>query len=85
MTAFALWPDSLPDWIFEHRTAGLGQGRYDHALLEAARRADARDHATHDGRPITYDELRIARPNATELRRLLAAETTQTAYGRDPE
>ena len=50
------------------------------ALLKAAREADARYRAAHDGRPITRDELRsalrIAGPKATELRRQLAAENT---------
>jgi MFS family permease len=54
--------------------------RTEDALLKAARQADARYRTTHDGRPITRDELRsalrIAGPKATELRRLLAAETT---------
>jgi hypothetical protein len=52
--------------------------RSDSALFNAARKADARHRATHDGRPISRDELRsalrIAGPTATELRRRLAAE-----------
>lgn len=56
--------------------------RTDEALLKAAREADARYRATHDGRPITRDglrsALRIAGPKATELRRRLAAETTNS-------
>jgi len=47
-------------------------------LMAAARAADARYRAEHDGRPITRDALRsalhIAGPKATELRRRLAAE-----------
>ncbi|PRY30889.1 uncharacterized protein DUF2637 [Pseudosporangium ferrugineum] len=53
--------------------------RTDAALLNAAREADARHRAAHDGRPISRDglrsALRIAGPKATELRRQLAAET----------
>ncbi|MFC7278578.1 DUF2637 domain-containing protein [Paractinoplanes rhizophilus] len=56
--------------------------RTDADLLNAAREADARHRATHDGRPISRDglrsALRIAGPKATELRRRLAAESTQT-------
>ncbi|MEV4343542.1 DUF2637 domain-containing protein [Actinoplanes sp. NPDC049596] len=52
----------------------------DDALLAAAREADARHRALHSGRPISRDglrsALRIAGPKATELRRQLAAETT---------
>jgi hypothetical protein len=55
--------------------------RTETALLDAARDADAKYRATHDGRPITRDELRsalrIAGPKATELRRRLAAENTE--------
>ena len=54
--------------------------RTEETLLRAAREADARYRATHDGRPITRDglrsALRIAGPKATELRRRLAAENT---------
>ncbi|GID32909.1 DUF2637 domain-containing protein [Paractinoplanes brasiliensis] len=54
--------------------------RTEDALLTAAREADARHRAAHDGRPISRDglrsALRIAGPKATELRRQLAAETT---------
>jgi hypothetical protein len=53
--------------------------RTDAALLKAAKEADARHRAAHDGRPISRDglrsALRIAGPKATELRRRLAAET----------
>jgi hypothetical protein len=53
--------------------------RTDGALLNAAREADAQHRARHDGRPISRDALRsalrIAGPKATELRRLLTAET----------
>jgi hypothetical protein len=56
--------------------------RTETALLNAAREADAKYRAAHDGRPITRDELRsalhIAGPKATELRRRLAAENTDT-------
>ncbi|MET8151798.1 DUF2637 domain-containing protein [Actinoplanes sp. NPDC049668] len=56
--------------------------RTDAALLKDAREADARYRATHNGRPITRDglrsALRIAGPKATELRRLLAAENTNS-------
>jgi hypothetical protein len=52
--------------------------RSDTALLNAARKADARHRETHGGRPISRDELRsalhVAGPKATELRRRLAAE-----------
>jgi hypothetical protein len=54
--------------------------RTEDALLTAAREADAQHRAAHDGRPISRDQLRaalrIAGPKATELRRRLAAETT---------
>ena len=54
--------------------------RTDEDLMEAARQADARYRAAHDGHPITRDALRsalhIAGPKATEIRRQLAAETT---------
>jgi MFS family permease len=56
--------------------------RTETALLNAAREADAKYRAAHDGRPITRDELRstlrIAGPKATELRRRLAAENTES-------
>lgn len=56
--------------------------RTDGALLDAAREVDAQHRATHDGRPISRDglrsALRIAGPKATELRRLLAAETSNS-------
>lgn len=56
--------------------------RTDDALLTAAREADVRHRASHDGRPISRDglrsALRIAGPKATELRRRLAAETTDS-------
>ena len=52
--------------------------RTESELLEAARKADARHRADHDGRPISRDGLRsalhIAGPKATELRRRLADE-----------
>ncbi|NMO50933.1 DUF2637 domain-containing protein [Actinoplanes sp. TBRC 11911] len=51
-------------------------------LLTAAREADARHREAHDGRPISRDglraALRIAGPKATELRRRLAAETSES-------
>jgi hypothetical protein len=47
--------------------------------MTAARVADTKYRAAHDGRPITRDELRIALriagPKATELRRRLANES----------
>jgi hypothetical protein len=56
--------------------------RTETALLNAAREADAKYRAAHDGRPITRDELRsalrIAGPKATDLRRRLAAENTES-------
>ncbi|WP_097319244.1 DUF2637 domain-containing protein [Paractinoplanes atraurantiacus] len=56
--------------------------RTDDALLSAAREADARHRAAHGGRPISRDGLRsalhIAGPKATELRRRLAAETSDS-------
>jgi hypothetical protein len=49
-------------------------------LLQAARKADSRHRAEHNGRPISRDGLRsalhIAGPKATELRRRLADEAT---------
>jgi Protein of unknown function (DUF2637) len=57
--------------------------RTEDELIAAAREADARYRATHNGRPITRDALRvalaIAGPRATELRRQLAAEDEQSA------
>ncbi|MEV6847219.1 DUF2637 domain-containing protein [Actinoplanes sp. NPDC051411] len=48
-------------------------------LLDAARDADARHRAAHNGRPISRDglrsALRIAGPKASELRRRLTTET----------
>ncbi|WP_433386094.1 hypothetical protein ACQPZX_05310 [Actinoplanes sp. CA-142083] len=59
---------------------GQAKRRTDAALLKAAQEADARHRAEHDGRPISRDglrlALRIAGPKATELRRRLAAEST---------
>jgi hypothetical protein len=61
--------------------------RTDAALLNAAREADARHRAAHDGRPISRDglrsALRIAGPKATELKRRLAAESTETSNSID--
>lgn len=61
--------------------------RTEGALLDAAREADARHRAAHDGRPISRDGLRlalhIAGPKATELRRRLAAESTETSDSTD--
>jgi hypothetical protein len=54
------------------------KARTEDELMAAARAADAKYRAEHDGRPITRDALRsalhIAGPKATELRRRLAAE-----------
>jgi hypothetical protein len=54
--------------------------RTEDQLMEAARAADDRYRASHDGHPITRDALRaalrIAGPRATELRRRLVAEST---------
>jgi MFS family permease len=59
----------------------------DAALLKAAREADARHRAEHDGRPISRDSLRsalrIAGPKATALRRRLAAESPQPTESTD--
>jgi hypothetical protein len=61
--------------------------RTDAELLNAAREADARHRAAHDGRPISRDglrsALRIAGPKATELRRHLAAEAIETTDSTD--
>ena len=55
--------------------------RTEDELRTAAREADATYRATHNGRPITRDELRavlkISGSKATELRRVLAAEDQQ--------
>jgi hypothetical protein len=57
------------------------KSRTEDELIAAARAADAEYRATHDGRPITRDELRaalrIAGPKATELRRRLIAEQAE--------
>lgn len=57
------------------------RSRSDSDLLKAAREADARYRAAHRGQPITRDALRealhIAGPKATELRRRLAADSTE--------
>ncbi|MEV4535387.1 DUF2637 domain-containing protein [Asanoa sp. NPDC049518] len=64
------------------RRPGRPGPRTDEALMKAAREADVRYRAAHDGRPITRDALRstlhIAGPKATEIRRRLAAEATGT-------
>ncbi|WP_412742016.1 DUF2637 domain-containing protein [Krasilnikovia sp. MM14-A1004] len=61
--------------------------RTDADLLNAAREADARHRAAHDGRPISRDglrsALRIAGPKATELRRVLVAETADSTDRRE--
>ncbi|NMO57820.1 DUF2637 domain-containing protein [Actinoplanes sp. TBRC 11911] len=61
--------------------------RTENELLDAAREADARHREAHDGRPISRDglraALRIAGPKATELRRRLAAESTETSDSTD--
>jgi hypothetical protein len=61
--------------------------RTDAELLTAAREADARHRAAHDGRPISRDglrsALRIAGPMATELRRRLALEAADTTESTD--
>lgn len=53
------------------------KARTDDDLMAAARAADAKHRAAHNGRPITRDALRtalrVAGPRATELRRRLAA------------
>jgi hypothetical protein len=72
----------------DHRTpeAAIGTGhrrprphRPEAELLAAAQEADTRYRATHDGRPITRDALRVALSisgtRATELRRKLTATT----------
>src|SRR6266536_1427621 len=66
-----------PDEDADQIETGHKSGTEDE-LMAAARTADAKYRAAHDGRPITRDELRtalrIAGPRATELRRRLAAE-----------
>ena len=63
------------------RTRRRAKSRTEDALMAAARDADAKYRAAHDGRPITRDALRtalhIAGPRATELRRRLATEATE--------
>lgn len=62
--------------------------RTEDELIAAARAADARYRASHNGRPIPRDALRtalrIAGPRATELRRLLATPTTDPAPAAGP-
>jgi hypothetical protein len=64
------------------RTRRRAKPRTEDELMAAARAADARYRASHDGHAITRDalrtSLRIAGPRATELRRRLAAESTDT-------
>jgi hypothetical protein len=64
------------------RSRRRAKSRTEDELMAAARTADAAHRAAHDGRPITRDELRaalrIAGPKATELRRRLIAEQTET-------
>lgn len=61
--------------------------RTEDELIDAARRADQAYRAAHDGRPITRDALRvalsIAGPRATELRRRLTAENTESERSAD--
>lgn len=60
------------------RSRRRAKRRTEDELMAAARAADTRYRAEHDGHPITRDALRIALriagPRATELRRQLAAE-----------
>ena len=60
------------------------KARTEDALMAAARTADARYRATHDGRPITRDALRtalrIAGPKATELRAASPRNTPPKAH-----
>ena len=60
--------------------------RTEDEAMAAAREADAKYRAAHNGRPITRDALRvalsIAGPRATELRRQLAAESTESGDAR---
>ena len=62
--------------------------RTEDELIAAARAADARYRAAHNGHPITRDALRIALriagPRATELRRQLAAESAAPATPTPP-
>lgn len=62
--------------------------RTEDELMEAARRADQAYRATHNGRPITRDALRlalnVAGPRATELRRRLAAEVAVPEQSGEP-
>jgi hypothetical protein len=57
------------------------KSRTEDELIAAARTADTEYRTTHNGRPITRDELRaalrIAGPKATELRRRLIAEQAE--------
>ncbi|MBW6432409.1 DUF2637 domain-containing protein [Actinoplanes hulinensis] len=63
------------------RSRRRAKPRTDDQLMAAAREADARYRAGHDGHPITRDALRtalrIAGPRATELRRRLTAESSE--------
>jgi hypothetical protein len=74
--------DDRPQTRTPVRTRPAKRRRTDDALLKAAREADARHRAANNGRPISRDglrsALRIAGPKATELRRQLAAENTDT-------
>lgn len=65
------------------------ESRTEDDLIAAAREADARYRAAHEGRPITRDALRVALrvagPKATELRRHLAAEQAAQTETHDRE
>lgn len=67
-----------PNWPQRRTVDHAPKTRADDDLLTAARVADLRYRAEHDGRPITRDALRsalrIGGRRATELRRKLAAE-----------
>jgi hypothetical protein len=76
-------PDAAPLPRSRARPRRRAKPRTEDELIQAARSADARYRAGHDGHPITRDALRaalrVAGPRATELRRRLAAESADTA------
>lgn len=83
-------PKDGPDPHRKARTRNGGRRhskyRTEDEAMAAAREADAKYRAAHNGRPITRDALRvalsIAGPRATELRRQLAAESTESGAAR---
>lgn len=75
-------PESRPKNRSRNGTRRRPKYRTEDELMTAAREADSKYRAANNGRPITRDALRvalsIAGPRATELRRQLVAERTES-------